>query len=97
VSTTYYFQSGHSFTSVCFGNKGDFQSPPYTGVRAECGGNNHGSLLGTNGGQQKIFTFGPGTTYHALGWSHLYTVAINSWTGTDTCLQAPGFGGGGNP
>jgi hypothetical protein len=96
VSTTSYFFAAHYYRSICFGNKGDFESPPYTGIRAECGGNNHGSLLGTNGGHSKIFAFGPGTTYHALGWSHLYTVAINSWTGNDTCPQIPNYGGGGS-
>jgi hypothetical protein len=94
VSTTFYIGLSFDYTSVCFGFRGTFQSPPDTGVRAECGGNNHGFLLGVNGGRSKSFLFGPGTTYHRLSWSHLYTVAINSWTGADACPRAPDFGGG---
>ena len=78
--------------SDCFGNRGEYQSPPYIGARGECGGNNHGFVLGVNGGRSKSFVFGPGTTYHKLSWSHFYTVDINSWTGHDTCPEAAGFG-----
>jgi hypothetical protein len=79
-------------TSVCFGFKGEYQSPPGIGINAECGGNNHGFVLGVNNGRSRSFFFGPGTGYHDLSWSHLYTVAINSWTGNDKCGEAPNYG-----
>lgn len=94
VSTTWYHSPGYTYTSVCFGFKGAYQSPPYTGIRTECGGNNHGFLQGANGGHSVSFFFGPGTTYHGLYWSHLYDVGITSWTGNDGCPIAPDKSGG---
>jgi hypothetical protein len=95
VSTTQYIDGSHFYFSMCFGFKGAYHSPPGTGVRAECGGNNFGFLLGSNNGVSTGFDFGPGTTYHGLNWSHLYTVGISSWSGTKQCPLAPDFGGGG--
>jgi hypothetical protein len=95
VSTTNEWSSGYEYTSVCFGYKGEFSSPPFTGIRAECGGNNKGTLFGTvDDGYSTSIGFGPGTTYRTIGWSHFDLVTINGWTGTDTCPQAPDFGGG---
>jgi hypothetical protein len=84
-------------TSVCFGDYGTYESPPYYGMRAECGGTNHGFLVGSvvsnEGASVPVSaTFGPGTTYRTLFWAHLWTVAINSWTGDDTCGRAPHYG-----
>jgi hypothetical protein len=89
VSTTSYNDEGYQYLSMCFGYRGAYESPPYTGVRAECGGNNHGYLVGLNGGYARSFWFGPGTTYYGLYWSHLYTVAISGWAGADACPIAP--------
>jgi hypothetical protein len=38
VSTITYFSDGYGYTSLCFGFKGIFDSPLFTGIRAECGG-----------------------------------------------------------
>jgi hypothetical protein len=97
VSTTSYNSGGAggtgvSIRSVCFGFRGSYYSPPYTGIRAECGGNNYGFLDGSADGRPRSTTFGPGTTYRTLSWSHLYLVRINSWAGNDTCPEAPDFG-----
>jgi hypothetical protein len=94
TSITDYWASGYEITSDCFGFKGFFTSPPFTGLRAECGGNNHGYLEGELGGRSKSYHFGPGTTYHALNWSHFDWLTINSWTGTDACPHGPHFGSG---
>jgi hypothetical protein len=79
------------YQSYCFGFKGTYVSPPGIGVNYECGGNNHGYLIGVNGGRSKSFHFGPGTGYATLKWSHLYELWINSWTGTDTCGKPPNW------
>ena len=82
------------YVSLCFGYRGLWSSPPDTGVRKECGGNNYGLLVGTNSAGTKWSTdFGPGTTYRTLNKAHLDAVFINSWAGTDTCPKAPDFGG----
>jgi hypothetical protein len=95
VSTTSYNSYGYIYTSICFGYKGLWNSPPYTGIRAECGGNNHGLLVGvTAAGRKWSAGFGPGTTYRTLNEAHLDGVFINSWTGHDTCPIAPDYGGG---
>jgi hypothetical protein len=80
-------------TSVCFGFKGSYYSPPGIGINAECGGNNHGVVFGYKP-QFWSFFFGPGTTYHALYKSSLYGVEIDGWTGNDQCPRAPHFGSG---
>jgi hypothetical protein len=79
-------------TSVCFGFKGAYSSPPGIGINAECGGNNHGWLGGVNGGESVFAQFGAGTTYRNLYWSHLYAVDISGWNGNDTCPEAPNYG-----
>jgi hypothetical protein len=94
VSATEYWSWGYSYNSVCFGYKGAYSSPPFTGARAECGGNNHGYLLGTKNGGYASFWYGAGTTYHGLDWSHLYEVYISGWAGADACGIAPDHGGG---
>jgi hypothetical protein len=94
VSATAYYSFGYIYNSVCFGYRGAYSSPPYTGARAECGGNNHGYLYGTNDGQYVSFRFGAGTGYHGLDWSHLYQVWISGWAGADACPEAPDHGGG---
>jgi hypothetical protein len=81
-------------TSVCFGFKGAYSSPPGIGINAECGGNNHGWLGGINGGESVFAQFGPGTGYRTLNWSHLLAVDISGWTGNDQCPEAPYFGEG---
>jgi hypothetical protein len=79
--------------SNCFGFKGAYYSPPGVGINAECGGNNFGYLLGyKTDGDSWSFHYGPGTRYHTLKESHLDTVTIYSWSGTDTCGIAPYFG-----
>lgn len=79
--------------SNCFGYRGLYLSPPGVGINAECGGTNHGYLVGTQAnGRSWSFFYGPGTTYHQLHEAHLDYVVINSWTGTDTCGIAPFFG-----
>jgi hypothetical protein len=95
TSITNYWSSGYEYTSDCFGGKGFFTSPPFTGLRAVCGGNNHGYVEGELGGRSKSYHYGPATGYHTLDWSHFYWVTINSWTGTDGCPHGPDFGGGG--
>jgi hypothetical protein len=79
------------YASYCFGFKGTYLSPPGIGVNYECGGNNHGYLIGVNGGRSKSFHFGPGTGYATLKWSHLDELWINSWTGTDACGKPPNW------
>jgi hypothetical protein len=94
ISTTYVtppINSSH-VVSDCFGFKGYYESPPGIGAFAECGGTNHGYLYGSKGSHSTSFAYGPGTTYHALGWSHLYVVIIKSWTGNDACPEAPRLG-----
>jgi hypothetical protein len=87
--TTYYWQ----VVSLCFGYKGLWNSPPFTGIKAECGGNNHGLLVGLTAAGDKWSTgFGPGTTYRTIGRAHLSGVFVNSWTGTDKCPQGPNWG-----
>ena len=95
VSTTSYNDYGYIYTSICFGYAGLWNSPPYTGMRAECGGNNHGLLVGTTAAGRKWSAgFGPGTGYRTLNEAHLTGVFVNSWTGTDKCPIAPDYGGG---
>jgi hypothetical protein len=79
------------YQSYCFGFKGIWSSPPGIGINYECGGNNHGYLDGENGGRSVSFHFGPGTTYRANKWSHLWDVLITSWTGTDACGLPPNY------
>lgn len=71
--------------SVCYGDKGTWQSPPGTGLSAECGGNNRGWLYGGKNDSPVVFDFGVGKTYAFLGWSHFLAVHISGWTGTDEC------------
>jgi hypothetical protein len=76
--------------SWCFGYKGLSESPPGVGIYSECGGNNHGLLVGVNAAGDKWSTgFGPGTTYRKLNEAHLDAIFINSWTGNDKCGEAP--------
>jgi len=85
----------YEYTSICFGYFGLWNSPPYTGIRAECGGNNYGLLVGVTGaGRKWSAPYGPGTTYRTLNEAHLNAVFINSWAGGDKCPIAPDFGGG---
>jgi len=87
--TTYYWQ----VVSLCFGYFGLWNSPPDVGIRAECGGNNHGLLVGlTAAGRKWSATYGPGTTYRTLDKAHLSGVFINSWTGADKCPIGPSWG-----
>lgn len=95
LSSTAYVGGGYFYTSTCFGFRGQSQSPANKNVRAECGGNNHGFLLGANSGRSETFRFGPGTTYHGLYWNVLTSVIISGWAGADKCPRAPDFGGGG--
>ena len=98
VSTTVYLQYGSYFyTSFCYGFKGTIYSPQGTGARAECGGNNYGYLAGYVKAGAWALSFKPGTTYRAVNKSHLSTVHISSWKGTDACGEAPDFGGGDYP
>jgi hypothetical protein len=95
VSTTIYNEGGSYFyTSLCYGFKGTVYSPTGTGVRTECGGNNYGYLAGYVKGVPWALSFRPGTTYAGINKSHLSTVHISSWKGTDACGEAPDFGGG---
>jgi hypothetical protein len=82
------------YTSYCFGYYGVYVSPPGAGIRRECGGNNHGYLYGYEKGDEWSETFGPGTGYKNIFKTSLYGVVINSWTGADTCGEAPDYGGG---
>lgn len=96
VSTNFLISHGNGatyVTSVCFGFKGSYYSPPGKGINAECGGNNHGVIFGYKP-QFWSFFYGPGTTYHSLSKSSLYGVEINSWTGNDQCPEAPNYGRG---
>lgn len=98
VSTTIYQEYGSYFyTSFCFGFEGTKYSPSGTGVRTECGGNNYGYLAGYVKGVPWAVSFKPGTKYAAINKSHLSTVHISSWKGTDACGEAPDFGGGDYP
>ena|ERR1039457_2812334 len=74
------------WSSICFGYRGYYGSPPGIGVFSECGGNNHGWLSGyySNGGYWDS-KFGPGHAYRYLGKSELQGVTITSWTGHDSC------------
>jgi hypothetical protein len=92
VSTTSYNEYGYFVFSTCFGFRGDYLSPSGTGIRKECGGDNHGFLDGFNNGRSQSIAFGPGPGYATINWSHLDLVVINSWTGTDACPQAPDYG-----
>jgi hypothetical protein len=95
VSTTSYGDLVTLYVSDCFGFKGTWLSPPNTGINAECGGGNFGYLIGRyDKGGSWVANFGPATTYHKLSKSHLSTVAIDSWSGNDTCGKAPRWGGG---
>lgn len=47
--------------SVCYGYKGTWQSPPGTGLSAECGGNNRGWLYGTKNYSTVVFDSGSDT------------------------------------
>jgi hypothetical protein len=87
---SFYYSYYMPHMSDCFGYKGYFASPYGTGLYDECGGNNHGFLLGANGGRSQSTTFGPGNGYRAIDWSHLYGIDINSWAGTDKCGVVPG-------
>ncbi len=60
----------------------------------ECGGNNHGFLIGYEPpkGISWVSSYGPGTTYRTMIKSHLSTVAISGWAGTDTCPKIPDYG-----
>ena len=90
VSTGYSI-TGNTQNSWCFGGKGAYISPPGLGINVECGGNNHGYLMGlySNGNSWNV-TFGPGTTYRVLDKGELQDVTIYSWTGKDTCPPVPG-------
>jgi hypothetical protein len=83
----WYNNSLQTGESICYGYKGFMVSPPTVGISAECGGNNHGSLLGysDNATKEWVYDFGPGTTYRHLNKGSLYQVAIWSWTGNDKC------------
>ena len=95
VSTTWYTGEGYEYTSLCFGFKGILYSPPFTGMRAVCGGNNHGALVGYyDDGGSWVLNFTPGRGYYKWDKSHLNNVTIYSWTGNDTCPKAPDYGGG---
>jgi len=77
-------------TSWCFGYFGLSESPPGVGIYSQCGGNNHGLLVGvTAAGHKWSTSFGPGTTYRKLNEAHLTAIFINSWTGNDKCGKAP--------
>jgi hypothetical protein len=73
--------------SMCYGYQGDVVSPPGRGITYECGGNNHGSLLGysDNGTKEWYIDYGPGTTYAHLNKASLYQIGVWSWAGTDKC------------
>jgi hypothetical protein len=84
-----------TYLSDCFGYAGTWLYPPRSGIRAECGGNNKGYLMGQEkNGDSWYLGFGPGTTYRTWNESHLDNVTINSWAGTDACGRAPDYGGG---
>jgi hypothetical protein len=91
VSTNTSF-SENPYQSICFGFRGMSVSPPYIGINAECGGNNHGYLAGlAANGRSWFSSFGPGTTYRKLVEPHLNEVYIRSWTGTDACGKPPNW------
>jgi hypothetical protein len=76
--------------SWCYGYFGLSESPPGVGIYSQCGGNNHGLLVGTTAAGRKWSTgFGPGTTYRTLNEAHFDAIYINSWTGNDKCGEAP--------
>ena len=81
------------YRSWCFGYFGLWNSPPGIGIVAQCGGNNHGLLVGvTAAGDKWSATYGPGTKWRTLEEAHLYGVFINSWTGNDECGYGPHAG-----
>ena len=83
---------GH-YISVCFGYKGIMESPPGSGMYAECGGNNKGYIDGESGGGTiESTSFGPGTTYRKVHMSHYDDVLITGWTGDDKCPGTPYWG-----
>jgi hypothetical protein len=86
-STWFHYRtmSATIFSPYCFGFRGAYLSPPGVGLRSQCGGNNHGDLVGAKGGASVSATFGPGTTWRKLNWSHFYLITIDSWTGHDAC------------
>jgi len=78
------------YQSNCYGYFGLWNSPPGVGIAAQCGGNNHGLLVGTTAAGSKWSTgFGPGTKWRLLNEAHLYGIFINSWTGNDACGLGP--------
>jgi hypothetical protein len=78
------------YQSNCYGYFGLWNSPPGVGIVAQCGGNNHGLLVGTTAAGNKWSAgFGPGTTWRMLNEAHLYGIFINSWTGNDACGKGP--------
>jgi hypothetical protein len=81
----HYLAMSRTVFSYCFGDYGAWYSPPGVGLLSQCGGNNHGGLLGAKGGANVSATYGPGTTWRKLDWSHFYLITINSWTGHDGC------------
>jgi hypothetical protein len=91
VSTANSAGYGLFYESTCFGYKGLLSSPYGVGIYAECGGNNHGYIDGTNGGRVVSVAFGPGTTYRKVRWTHYDDVLITSWTGTDKCPGIPNW------
>jgi hypothetical protein len=91
ISTGYYISAHNDETSWCYGFAGTYESPPGAGINRECGGNNYGYLMGDYYPTGSwFFNFGPGTTYASLNKSELQNVTIFSWSGKDTCPQAPG-------
>jgi hypothetical protein len=81
----YNTMSATIYSPYCFGNRGAWYSPPGVGLRSQCGGNNHGDLVGAKGGASVSAHYGPGTTWRKLDWSHFYLITIVSWTGHDGC------------
>jgi hypothetical protein len=78
------------YQSNCYGYFGLYNSPPGVGIVAQCGGNNHGLLVGTTAAGHKWSAgFGPGTTWRKLNEAHLNGIFINSWTGNDACGKGP--------
>lgn len=78
---------GGTIQSFCFGYKGAYYSPPGTGLLSQCGGNNRGALTGAKNGVSVSATYGHGTTWRRLWWSHFYLITIDSWAGTDACFS----------
>jgi hypothetical protein len=85
-----YYSYDSPVGSWCVGYKGLLESPAGVGIYSECGGNNHGLLVGTTAAGRKWSTgFGPGTTYRKLNEAHLTAIYVNSWTGNDKCGKPP--------